>query len=183
MKKESKKEIICSITEAYLKGGFISSFIISPFILIYIVLYQQNLIENLIAFQNKLNYSSIIIIIISGIIIHELTHGITWSLSSKKSFSNIKFGIDLKSFTPYCHFKIPIKKTSYVLGTIMPFIILGLLPLIWSIYSGHIHYLFWGILFTYAASGDFICIWKIKKIKTTNLIQDHPDKIGCIIHN
>ena len=181
MKKENKKEISCSLIEAYLKGGIFSIILCSPFILLYILLYKNYLTEDLIRLDNHLNYASIILTIIVGIIIHEIVHGLTWAISSKKNISNIKLGIDFKSLTPYCHFKIAIKKTAYILGTIMPFIVLGLSPLVYGVITQKIIFLFWGVLFTFAASGDFTCIWKIRKLNKHQLILDHPDKIGCII--
>lgn len=84
MKKENKQEITCSITEAYLKGGLISSIICIPFIFTYGLLFKKNLIESIIEFQNNLSYLTITLIIALGVIIHELLHGLTWSISSKK---------------------------------------------------------------------------------------------------
>ena len=44
-----------------------------------------------------------------GIILHELIHGLTWSLFAKHGFKSMKFGILLKMLTPYCHCKEPLK--------------------------------------------------------------------------
>ena len=116
-----------------------------------------------------------------GTLIHEALHGITWAILGKKSFRNIHFGVDLKKLTPYCHFKVPIKKNAYIIGTLMPFLVLGLCPMIISILCSSLFTLFWGILFTFAASGDLVCYWNIKKIKSQSYILDHPEKLGCII--
>ena len=181
MKKENKIEVTCSLTEAYLKGGIISTIICIPYTVLFILICQENLIQHLSNLEKNLNYTSILIIILIGTITHELIHGLTWAISSKKNISNIKFGFNVKSLTPYCHFIIPIKKTPYLLGTIMPFIILGLAPMLTGIIIKNSTILFWGILFTYAAAGDLICFWKIKKLESHHLYLDHPDKIGCII--
>ena len=43
-------------------------------------------------------------------------------------------------------------------------------------------YLFvFGFFFTFAAGGDFLILWLLRKEKDTYMVQDHPKKIGCII--
>ena len=58
------------------------------------------------------------VLVILGIIAHELIHGITWAIFTKNGFKSIKFGIMLKMLTPYCHCKEPLKVNQYALGGI-----------------------------------------------------------------
>ena len=39
----------------------------------------------------------------------------------------------------------------------------------------------YGLFFTLAAGGDFLVAWMIRKQKKEDLIQDHPDRIGCLM--
>ncbi|MDY3364446.1 DUF3267 domain-containing protein [Riemerella anatipestifer] len=123
----------------------------------------------------------IFIAIIIGIILHELIHGLTWSIFTKNGFKSMKFGILLKMLTPYCHCKEPLKVKQYIIGAIMPSIILGLLPAILAIILGNIILLVFGTFFTIAAIGDFMIINLLKSENKDSYVLDHPSEAGCFI--
>ena len=58
-------------------------------------------------------------------ILHELIHGITWSIFAKNHFHSIDFGFIWSSFSPYCTCSEPLEKWQYLLGTAMPTLVLG----------------------------------------------------------
>jgi len=120
-----------------------------------------------------------IYILIFGIIIHELLHGITLAFFTKQRFKSIKFGIN--GITPYCHCKEPIKVKHYRLGSAMPLIVMGILPSLAGIILGNGLYLSFGIFFSWAACGDIISIYMLRKFDKNNLVSDHPDKMGFYI--
>ncbi len=124
----------------------------------------------------------IIMIIILGVIVHELIHGIFWSIFAKKGFKSMKFGILWKMFTPYCHCKEPLKVKHYIIGAIMPAIILGIIPSFLSIIIGNFELLLFGVFFTIAGAGDFLIINLIRKENLNDLVQDHPSEAGCYIY-
>jgi hypothetical protein len=121
-------------------------------------------------------------ILILGIIAHELIHGFFWAMYAKNGFKSIKFGILLKMLTPYCHCKEALKIKHYIIGAIMPAIILGIIPSIIAICTGKIGLLIFGIFFTMAASGDFLVIKLLLKENKENWVQDHPSEAGCYIY-
>ncbi|MGL5276659.1 DUF3267 domain-containing protein [Myroides sp.] len=121
---------------------------------------------------------SMILIMLLGIIIHELIHGLTWAIYAKKGFKSMKFGVLWKMITPYCHCKEPLKVRAYSIGTIMPAIILGFIPSIIAIIIGHFGLLLFGIFFTVAAMGDFMIIYLIYKEDKDTWVQDHPSEAG-----
>ena len=118
-------------------------------------------------------------ILILGIIIHELLHGITWAFFTEKGFKSIKFGIN--GITPYCHCKESLKAKHYRLGGAMPLIVMGIIPSLAGIILGSGLYLSFGIFFSWAACGDIISLFMLRKFKSTTLISDHPDKMGFYI--
>ena len=120
-------------------------------------------------------------IFIVGIVLHEIIHGLTWALFSKQGLRSIKFGILKTSMTPYCHCSEILKVNQYKIGVIMPAIILGFIPSIFSIITGNPIVLIFGIIFTIAAAGDFMVLWMLRKEKNT-LVCDHPSKIGFIVY-
>jgi len=126
--------------------------------------------------------SIFLLIVIAGIIIHELLHGIGWSFFAKLGWKSISFGIVWKYLTPYCHCSEPLRLKSYRIGSILPAIVLGFLPSAIAIVYGNILLLVFGFFFTFSAGGDFLILWLLRKEKSADLVQDHPDKIGCIIY-
>lgn len=121
-------------------------------------------------------------ILIIGIIVHELIHGITWSLFTKNGFKSIKFGVLWKMLTPYCHCKEPLKVRHYIFGAITPAFFLGLVPAVLAIFTGNFGLLVFGIVFTMAAAGDFLIINLVRKENMDDFVEDHPTEAGCFIY-
>jgi hypothetical protein len=122
-----------------------------------------------------------LVIFFLGVILHELIHGFTWMLFAQKPFSAIKFGFQVKTFTPYAHCKEPMKINPYRIGAAMPGVLLGLLPALLGILNGHGWLLAFGVLFTAAAGGDFLVLWLLRNVKSDSLVEDHPTQAGCYI--
>lgn len=122
-------------------------------------------------------------LLILGVLLHELIHGITWAIYCKKGFKSIQYGIIWKALTPYCHCREVLAINEYRLGTIMPGIVLGFIPALAGILTGNNMSLILGIIFTVAAGGDFIFIWLLKKEPKDSYVLDHPDKVGCIVYS
>ena len=121
-------------------------------------------------------------ILIIGIVLHELIHGITWAKFAKKGFKSIKFGVLWKMLTPYCHCKEALNVRQYIIGAITPAIIMGIIPTVIAIVIGNLGLLIFGMFFTMAAGGDFLIINLIRKESSSDLVQDHPSEAGCYIY-
>lgn len=116
--------------------------------------------------------------LLGGIIIHELLHGLTWSHFALHGMKSIKFGI--KWLTPYCHCKEPLKVKHYKIGGAMPLIVMGIIPSIIGLIIGHGGILSFGIFFTWAAAGDIITLFMLRKLDGDDYVSDHPEKMGFI---
>ena len=123
-----------------------------------------------------------LILLIIGVVIHELIHGFVFGLFAKSRFKSIKFGILWAYFTPYCHCNEPIKLKYYIIGALMPALILGFLPAIVSILNGNLMLLILGVIFISAAAGDFYVVWILRKESMNISVLDHPSEPGCIIY-
>jgi len=164
-----------------------------PIVVIYGLLYYL-IWHNDFSFANSKNFMHdlnseiigdlllIFMVLILGIAAHELIHGITWARFAEKGFKSIKFGVLWKMLTPYCHCKEPLLVKHYIMGTIMPGIILGFIPSILAIIIGHFGLFVFGLFFTVAAGGDFMMINILRKESMNNFVQDHPTKVGCYIY-
>jgi hypothetical protein len=124
----------------------------------------------------------VLLIMIIGIAVHELIHGLSWSLFATQGFKSMKFGFMVKTLTPYCHCKEPLKVKHYITGAMMPFVLLGLFPAIIAILTGNILLLLFGTFFTVAAMGDFMIVSLIRNEDSNSLVQDHPTEAGCYIY-
>jgi len=123
-----------------------------------------------------------VLCLIAGIVAHELIHGIVWAIYAKNGFQSIKFGVLWKVITPYCLCKEPLTVRRYIVGVIMPAIILGFLPAILAIKIGSLPLLFFAIFFTMASSGDFLVIYALRNERKDTLVEDHSSEAGCYVY-
>ena len=172
---EKKRDLSISMARANIAVLFIS---------IPVVIVQLALFTLLHTPQNLgLTWNFVIFIgmLIAGVMLHELIHGIGWVIFGHKPFSAIKFGFLWKSLTPYAHLKEPVEVNAYRLATFMPGFILGILAYVLSLLLGDGN-LFWFSLFhTSAAGGDWLILWLIRKVQNGMLVEDHPTNAGCYV--
>ncbi len=131
------------------------------------------------------SYHSILIFIllfIVGIVVHELIHGLFFGLFAKGGFRSIKFGVLWKHLTPYCHCSEPLKLKHYMIGALMPGILMGFIPVVVSLFNGSLMWLILGVVFISAAAGDFMVVWILRKDNIENYVEDHPSEPGCFIY-
>ncbi len=114
---------------------------------------------------------------------HELLHGITWAFFTKKGFRSIRFGVKWEFFTPYCHCTEPLRVWQYIVGGLMPLMVMGLAPWIYAMIEGNAQVVFFGIFFSIAAGGDIQSVWLLRKFKSNQLIYDHPETLGFILED
>ncbi|QNF33143.1 DUF3267 domain-containing protein [Adhaeribacter swui] len=138
--------------------------------------------KNVIPGTGLVGFAFLIGIIFIGILVHELIHGLTWASFAKQGYKSMRYGVLWKSFTPYCHCKEPLRVKHYIIGALMPAILLGILPSVLALITGNLGLLLFGLFFTLAAGGDFLIVSLLRKEPFHHLVQDHPSKIGCYIY-
>jgi hypothetical protein len=175
-----KKEISMGAADANIKSMIFVFPVLIVFGLPFILIWGKNPL-NAVSMNHSMSILVSWIFIILGIIFHELIHGISWSLFLKDGFKSIKFGILWNFLTPYCHCKVPLKRKHYIIGTIMPAVLLGIIPSIISIATGNSGLFLFGIFFSITAGGDLLLLWFLRKEKKDVWIQDLSDKVGYII--
>ena len=127
-----------------------------------------------------------IVLFIVLIVAHELVHGLTWSVYAEHHFKDIDFGFMKEYLTPYCTCSTPLPKRQYIMGALMPCIVLGIIPTVIGILLGS-SLLFWiGIIMTLSAGGDIMIVCKLVAFKEQSdskevLIYDHPTQAGSVI--
>ena len=115
---------------------------------------------------------------------HELIHGYTWSRFTPDGFNDVEFGIMRDSLSPYCACLVPLPRTPYVIGALMPLFVFGIVPLITAFFVGLAPLLWIGILMTVAATGDVMIAVKVLRYKPESddiLLFDHPTEAGSVV--
>ncbi len=120
-------------------------------------------------------------VLVGGVIAHELIHGLTWQWLSGEA-NSVKYGMVWKSLTPYAHITRQIPIEAYAMGTMMPLIVTGILPLIMAYILGSGTLLMIGLLFTWAATGDMVIIWKLRNVTINAIAEDHPTRAGAYVY-
>ena len=86
--------------------------------------------------------------------------------------------------TPYCTCLVPLKRPQYILGTVMPLVILGVIPMIVGIATDNTTLLFLGIVMADAAAGDLMILQKVFSYKSNAdeiVYMDHPTEAGGVV--
>ena len=65
---------------------------------------------------------------------------------------------------------------------LMPAIVVGVQPYLAGLFSGNSALTLFGLFFIFAASGDFLILWSLRKVKHGNLVEDHPTNAGCFVY-
>ena len=118
---------------------------------------------------------------IVGIVLHELMHGITWAFYAPSGWKSISFGFLWKMLTPYCHCDEPMHISGYMMGAMMPCVVLGIIPSIVAMFIGNLPLLAWGVFFISAAAGDIWMTWLLTKENPKSMVLDHPSEAGFYI--
>ena len=117
--------------------------------------------------------------IIICLVLHEVIHGITWSSFCSNKWKSIYLGIMPSSLTPYCHCKEELQSGAYLLGCIMPFIVLGLGMFSVSLIAQSVFLFMLSLFNTLGAGGDMLITLLRQKHRNARIF-DHPTKIGFI---
>jgi len=118
------------------------------------------------------------------IVVHELIHGLVWSIFAERGFKDIEFGFMVKYLTPYCTCGVPLSKGQYIAGALAPLVILGIVPMIWGILAGSFPVLLVGIIMADSAAGDIQIVWQILRYRSGSsdvVYIDHPTQGGGVI--
>ena len=173
------------LTIGIVKANLFVFLLAIPVVAIGVVLFAW---RNPISLLAPTPHGSLLFIILFFVLIvaHELIHGLTWGIYSDHHFKDIEFGFMKEYLTPYCTCTAPLPKSQYILGALMPCILLGILPTVMGILLGS-HLLFWiGIVMILSAGGDIMIVCKVLAFKKQEssievLVYDHPTQAGSVI--
>ena len=181
-----RKDILISVLTANFAGILLTL----PFVgLMALGFYLKNGFPNLgEIMQNSpvMYFVGLGIVIISTIplaVLHEKIHGWFWTIGAENGAKDIEFGFMKETLTPYCTCASPLSKPIYILGSMMPMTILGIVLGIVSIFTGSFVVLLIAALQTIGGAGDILisCMLLVRKTKGKDVVLlDHPTKIGLV---
>ena len=119
--------------------------------------------------------------IFAGVAVHELIHGFTWMWATRSGFRHLRFGL-LRGGV-YCHIDVPMSKRRYVVGALMPLLLLGVVPFLLSFAINSLWLMLFGAIFIGCAMGDVLIVWAIRKESPDTLVYDHPSEPGCVVYH
>ena len=112
---------------------------------------------------------------------HELIHGLTAMLVGKAKWKDLKFGMMWKKCAAYCHCGVPLTVAQYRWVTLMPLILLGIIPSILSFILGNSLMLLYGMIGIAVAIGDIWTAWLLRKEDGSVKVYDHPSTAGYFL--
>ncbi len=164
-------------------ANFMAFIVAIPFLISPVLIY---LLINPGRFNFSLGLLSLwlfLFIYFAAIVLHELVHGITWAAFAENHFKSISFGIMLEMLTPYCNCSEPLKKWQYIVGSLMPLLVVGMIPAIIGALTAVTWLFLIGLFMIVGAGGDIIVSFRLLKYKSDKnevVVYDHPTKCGFI---
>ena len=126
----------------------------------------------------------IIVATLALAVVHEKIHGWFWSIGAENGSKDIEFGFQKETLTPYCTCRSPLSKKIYILGSMMPMTILGIVLGIVAVFTGSLTLLAVAALQTMGGAGDILISCMLLTYKTAGkdiILIDHPTKIGLVV--
>jgi hypothetical protein len=177
----AERDLSISLAKANLVGIplFLFSFLL--------VIVSYNLAWGIASLLRSINefmrIKTLIPLVISGVLLHEAMHAFGWMVFGRLPASAMKFGLELKTLTPYAHCRIPMRASAYRVGVVLPAVVLGILPAAVGVGTHQGCLTLFGALFLGAACGDLLCLWMMRGVQRDSLVRDHPTRAGCLIVN
>lgn len=119
------------------------------------------------------------VMIVVGIVVHELLHGVGFVVFGGARWSDLKLGVMWKFLTPYATCGAPLSVSAYRWTCALPGIMLGLVPVLLGIATRSLDVAAFGALFLGGAGGDALAIWRTRDLPSNTRVRDSATTLGC----
>jgi hypothetical protein len=120
-------------------------------------------------------------VVVAGVLAHEGLHALGWKVWGKLRWADLRLGFLWKVLMPYAHARAPMTARAYRLGTALPGLVTGVLPVLAALIVGQPVVLVLGAFFVTAAVGDLMVLWAIRRLPAHAQVLDHPTLPGCLV--
>lgn len=118
-------------------------------------------------------------ILVVGILLHELIHALFFVIFSREGRKSIKIGVQKDFLMPYCHCKEPLPTNRYIVALVAPCLILGIIPYVIGVFNLNLFLLGFGFIFTVLSIGDLLILYYIlKDYRPTSFFKDSETEVG-----
>ena len=182
-----RHDLIISVLKANVVGVLLTLPFIALMVLGFILRNGKPDIDGFMREKPVLYFAALGGIVVATLIltvVHEKIHGWFWSIGAENGSKDIEFGFQKENLTPYCTCRSPLSKSIYILGSMMPMTILGIVVGIVSIFIGNLPVLIVAVLQTMGGAGDILISCMLLLHKTSGkdvILLDHPTKIGLVV--
>ena len=179
-----RTDLTISVIKANTIGVLITLPLMAVVCIFYIVINGGLVDAGKTPWPEYLNFWIFIISTVLLVVIHEGIHGLCWSFGAPNHLKDIEFGFIAQMLTPYATCKAPLSKPLYIIGSLMPMTLLGIIPGIICAFFGNITLLGIFIIQVLGGSGDFLISLMLIKYKTKGkdvVILDHPYECGLVV--
>lgn len=170
------------LTVGVVFANVVGPLIMLPFCVIIGVTYLYTKFSgDLLSFHIGWSFLPLFIVLI---VLHEAIHGLTWGIFAKGHLRSISFGVIWGALTPYCTCAEPLKRWQYILGGLMPTLILGFGMAGASVVLQSDLLFLLSEAMIFAGCGDFLIVWKLLMYKTAGkdvMFYDHPYECGTVV--
>ncbi len=191
LKRKEKFESVCTDLEqqGYMKHDLtvdvvtaskMALVVMLPFVAIAVAVYFISVGKQGLNFQ-FVDLLWFLLATVVSVVMHELLHGVTWAMFSR-SFRPISFGVIWSALTPYCTCSKPLKKWQYIVGALVPTIVLGVGLTVLSVLTAKMWIVLLNVTMIIGGGGDFYMVLKMLKCKFDGevLYYDHPYECGVV---
>jgi hypothetical protein len=113
-----------------------------------------------------------LVVFVIGVVIHELIHGLFYARYMKNGFKSVKIGF--KFPFAYAESKEVMRTDQFIIGLVMPMIILGVIPSIIATIISNPFVMLFGYAFIVAGSGDTLILLRIFKNRKSTWFENLP---------
>ncbi|MCK4799851.1 DUF3267 domain-containing protein [Candidatus Parcubacteria bacterium] len=177
--KEEREEMEKSNLIIPMRKVYIVSTIVAIFVVVFPFRYliQEEIIRYDFSYHNYMLYFWLSLGI--SIILHEALHALVFRIEGAKK-EEVKFGIKWWTIipAPYVHCDAELKVSSFKRSLIVPFIVLGLVPLVIGLIIGSGVVVLLGMIMIPGSVGDLLMFKLLCPLPADQRMQDHPDLAG-----
>jgi hypothetical protein len=164
-------------------GKYNLPFMLFPVVFLFLFVINNGTGSFLMGLETFFTVQNLFLIFTVGFLTHEMIHFLTWQLTSKIPFQDFRIGMRWNSFTPIIGCQRPMEINPFRIGLIMPFLLMGAIPMGLAFYFKSTWLLFSSGIFMAWASADiltFLLLWNSSK---NSFVEMHRSKLGCIVFN
>lgn len=121
-----------------------------------------------------------LVLFLVSIPIHEGLHGLGWVRYCQNGWNSIRFGLIKELLTPYCHCGEALEARQYIVGLLLPFLVLGILPCAVALLAGNQVLIWVGAVNILGAGGDTTIACYLLGCRKERIV-DHPTECGFVV--